>query len=53
MGEYDSPPPGIGFLTDAAIRFIKVANETMCRPIRALTEARGHATGKHVYAHKA
>ena len=32
------------------IRFIKVANETMCRPIRALTEARGHATSKHMYA---
>ncbi|KAF8664849.1 hypothetical protein AX16_000690 [Volvariella volvacea WC 439] len=30
--------------------FIKVANETMCRPIRALTEARGHATSKHVLA---
>ena len=30
-------------------RFIKVANETMCRPIRALTEARGHAMSKHVY----
>ncbi|KAF5356710.1 hypothetical protein D9758_013743 [Tetrapyrgos nigripes] len=30
--------------------FIKVANETMARPIRALTEARGHATGKHVLA---
>jgi hypothetical protein len=29
-------------------RFIKVANETMCRPIRALTEARGFATGKHM-----
>lgn len=28
--------------------FIKVANETMCRPIRALTEARGYSTGKHV-----
>ena len=28
-------------------RFIKVANETMCRPIRALTEARGYATSKH------
>jgi hypothetical protein len=26
-----------------------VANETMCRPIRALTEARGHATSKHMY----
>lgn len=32
------------------IRFIKVANETMCRPIRALTEARGYATSKHMYA---
>ncbi|KAJ7619582.1 Hydantoinase/oxoprolinase-domain-containing protein [Roridomyces roridus] len=30
--------------------FIKVANETMCRPIRALTEARGHATSEHVLA---
>ena len=30
-------------------RFIKVANETMCRPIRALTEARGYALQKHVY----
>ncbi|KIK56445.1 hypothetical protein GYMLUDRAFT_62060 [Collybiopsis luxurians FD-317 M1] len=30
--------------------FIKVANETMCRPIRALTEARGHATSKHILA---
>ncbi|GBE85649.1 Uncharacterized protein SCP_0801690 [Sparassis crispa] len=30
--------------------FIKVANETMCRPIRALTEARGYATSKHILA---
>ncbi|KAJ7662918.1 Hydantoinase/oxoprolinase-domain-containing protein [Mycena rosella] len=30
--------------------FIKVANETMCRPIRAFTEARGHATFQHVLA---
>ncbi|KAK7020759.1 hypothetical protein VNI00_017578, partial [Paramarasmius palmivorus] len=30
--------------------FIKVANETMCRLIRALTEARGYATGQHVLA---
>ncbi|THU83215.1 hypothetical protein K435DRAFT_807676 [Dendrothele bispora CBS 962.96] len=28
--------------------FIKVANETMAGPIRALTEARGYATSKHV-----
>ncbi|KAF8631653.1 hypothetical protein AX17_005055 [Amanita inopinata Kibby_2008] len=30
--------------------FIKVANETMCRPIRALTEARGYATSRHILA---
>lgn len=30
-------------------RFIKVANETMCRPIRALTESRGFATSRHMY----
>ncbi|KIM63244.1 hypothetical protein SCLCIDRAFT_15597 [Scleroderma citrinum Foug A] len=30
--------------------FIKVANETMCRPIRALTEARGYSSAKHVLA---
>ncbi|KAH7333962.1 5-oxoprolinase [Rhizoctonia solani] len=32
------------------IRFIKVANETMCRPIRAITEARGYSTGSHILA---
>ncbi|CCM00300.1 uncharacterized protein FIBRA_02330 [Fibroporia radiculosa] len=30
--------------------FIKVANETMARPIRALTEARGYALSKHILA---
>jgi 5-oxoprolinase (ATP-hydrolysing) len=29
-------------------RFIKVTNETMCRPIRALTKACGHATSRHM-----
>ena len=28
-------------LDEVVYGFIKVANETMCRPIRALTEARG------------
>ncbi|KAJ3545497.1 hypothetical protein NM208_g2479 [Fusarium decemcellulare] len=28
--------------------FIDVANETMCRPIRALTEARGFETSQHI-----
>ena len=30
--------------------FIKVANETMSRPIRSLTEARGYAANKHILA---
>ena len=30
--------------------FITVANETMCRPIRTLTQARGHNTANHVLA---
>ena len=30
-----------------AFGFIKVANETMTRPIRSLTEAKGHDTAKH------
>ncbi|KAA0195316.1 hypothetical protein HAZT_HAZT004716, partial [Hyalella azteca] len=33
---------------ELALGFIKVANETMCRPIRALTEAKGHDTSRHV-----
>ena len=28
--------------------FVKIANETMARPIRTLTEARGFATAKHM-----
>ena len=32
---------------DVAFGFITVANETMTRPIRSLTEARGHDTSKH------
>ncbi|KAI0251049.1 5-oxoprolinase [Lactifluus subvellereus] len=30
--------------------FIEVANETMCRPMRALTEAKGYATSSHILA---
>ncbi|KAH7920328.1 hypothetical protein BV22DRAFT_1133174 [Leucogyrophana mollusca] len=37
-------------LDEIVYGFIKVANETMCRPIRALTEARGYSTAKHVLA---
>ncbi|KAI0086806.1 5-oxoprolinase [Irpex rosettiformis] len=37
-------------LDEMVYGFIKVANETMCRPIRALTEARGFALQKHILA---
>jgi len=37
-------------LRNFSYRFIKVANETMCRPIRALTEAKGYDTSKHILA---
>lgn len=39
-------------LFSQCFRFIRVANETMCRPIRALTESRGYATSKHMYVHQ-
>jgi len=32
---------------ELALGFLEVANETMCRPIRALTEAKGHRTSEH------
>lgn len=35
---------------EVAMGFIKVANENMCRPIRALTQAKGHDTSRHVLA---
>ncbi|XP_036377739.1 5-oxoprolinase [Megalops cyprinoides] len=35
---------------EVAMGFIRVANETMCRPIRALTQAKGHDTSQHMLA---
>jgi 5-oxoprolinase (ATP-hydrolysing) len=35
---------------EVAYGFIKIANETMTRPIRSLTEAKGHDTSKHKLA---
>ncbi|XP_043192342.1 5-oxoprolinase-like [Amphibalanus amphitrite] len=35
---------------EVAMGFIRVANETMCRPIRSLTQARGHDTSQHALA---
>ncbi|BGP34896.1 hypothetical protein JCM10296v2_006720 [Rhodotorula toruloides] len=37
-------------LDEVAFGFTKVANETMARPIRALTESRGLSTSKHILA---
>lgn len=35
---------------EVAMGFIRVANEAMCRPIRALTQSRGLDTARHVLA---
>jgi hypothetical protein len=35
---------------EIAMGFVKVANENMCRPIRALTQAKGYNTSRHVLA---
>ncbi|TMS37914.1 hypothetical protein L596_004750 [Steinernema carpocapsae] len=35
---------------ETALGFIEVANESMCRPIRALTQARGYDTSRHTLA---
>ncbi|EGG09922.1 uncharacterized protein MELLADRAFT_115675 [Melampsora larici-populina 98AG31] len=35
-------------IDEVAWGFVKIANETMCRPIRALTEARGYDASRHV-----
>ncbi|CAL4112119.1 unnamed protein product, partial [Meganyctiphanes norvegica] len=37
-------------LEEVSMGFIKVANEAMCRPIRALTQAKGHDTSRHILA---
>ncbi|XP_058790910.1 5-oxoprolinase [Phymastichus coffea] len=37
-------------IEEAAMGFIKIANEAMCRPIRALTQAKGYDTSRHVLA---
>ncbi|KAM4704893.1 5-oxoprolinase [Rhinophrynus dorsalis] len=45
-------PGGGGSLSveEVAMGFIRVANEAMCRPIRSLTQAKGHDTSRHVLA---
>ncbi|CAN7988046.1 unnamed protein product [Ixodes hexagonus] len=41
-----------GFMTaeQVAMGFVNVANESMCRPIRALTQGKGHDSAKHMLA---
>uniref|UniRef100_A0A8B9SVJ5 5-oxoprolinase, ATP-hydrolysing n=1 Tax=Anas platyrhynchos TaxID=8839 RepID=A0A8B9SVJ5_ANAPL len=46
-GTPGQPPMSV---EEVAMGFIRVANEAMCRPIRALTQARGHDTSRHVLA---
>ncbi|KAF4532075.1 hypothetical protein B566_EDAN013405, partial [Ephemera danica] len=43
----EKPPMSV---EEVALGFVRVANEAMCRPIRALTQAKGYDTSKHVLA---
>lgn len=47
-----SQDPSVKDMTveDIALGFVNVANETMCRPIRQLTEMKGHETRNHALA---
>ncbi|XP_078458013.1 5-oxoprolinase isoform X1 [Lampetra planeri] len=48
-GSSQAPPDNMS-VEEVAMGFIRVANEAMCRPIRALTQAKGHDTSQHVLA---
>ena len=37
-------------IEEVAMGFIRVANEAMCRPIRAITQGKGHDTSNHILA---
>lgn len=37
-------------IEEVAMGFVRVANEAMCRPIRALTQAKGYDTARHALA---
>lgn len=38
------------FVVQVAMGFVRVANETMCRPIRALTQMKGYDVSQHCLA---
>ena len=40
----------VGTLDDIAYGFVQVANEAMCRPIRELTQMKGHDLSSHILA---
>lgn len=44
------PESKIMTIEEVAMGFIRVANEAMCRPIRALTQAKGYDTAHHALA---
>nr|CAB3264567.1 5-oxoprolinase [Phallusia mammillata] len=44
----ENPSHEVLSVEEVAMGFISVANESMCRPIRALTQAKGHDTSRHV-----
>ncbi|XP_018428770.1 PREDICTED: 5-oxoprolinase isoform X1 [Nanorana parkeri] len=51
INQFQRGRPGGGSslsVEEVAMGFIRVANEAMCRPIRSLTQAKGHDTSRHV-----
>jgi len=46
----DSSAADVGSIDEIAFGFVQVANEAMCRPIRELTQMKGHDLGKHTLA---
>ncbi|XP_069588101.1 5-oxoprolinase-like [Ranitomeya imitator] len=53
INQFQHGRPGGGAwlsVEEVAMGFIRVANEAMCRPIRSLTQAKGHDTSGHVLA---
>lgn len=53
INQFQHGRPGGGAslsVEEVAMGFIRVANEAMCRPIRSLTQGKGHDTSRHVLA---
>ncbi|KAH1001014.1 hypothetical protein HUJ04_013277 [Dendroctonus ponderosae] len=50
QNQQSSEEKGLLSVEDVAMGFIRVANEAMCRPIRALTQGKGYDTSRHALA---